>query len=133
MTRRKSNQKNSDQSSTLEYISERLKSAMQQKSITTFDVAVKIGMDRTRLQQIYNGQKAPDAQQLLKIAAALGVTLDELIPHIACPCTASAVPGDAMKNVAANTKKIKRDHVTYTATMDIGVAMARLASQNKSS
>lgn len=125
MSNRKGAKAPPDTSIAAAYIAEQMKDAMKRKSVSTSDLASVTGIERSHIQGFYHGKKLPGPEQLRKIAEVLGVALQDLLPDLDCSCGPNAVGGDSMVNQSALTRKMKLDHVTFTATMDIGIAMAR--------
>lgn len=112
-----------------QYIAEHIKQAMKKKALSTADMASATGIERTNMQRIYHGQKLPNPEQLKKIAEMLGIPMDQLMPDLPSACC--KLGGDAMANQSVLGKKMKLDHVTFTATMDTGLAMAKLIMSKK--
>jgi transcriptional regulator with XRE-family HTH domain len=68
-----------DTSRTLDAVGPRLKELRQRRDITLSDLAAETGISTSTLSRLEAGLRRPTLEQLLPLAAAHGVTLDELV------------------------------------------------------
>lgn len=64
---------------TLEAVGPRLRRLRQRREITLSDLAEETGVSTSTLSRLESGQRRPTLEQLLPLARAHGVTLDELV------------------------------------------------------
>ena len=62
-----------------EVFGERLKAARDRRKLTQEEVAEAAGLQASRLSEYESGRLAPQLERAAKLAAALGVSLDELV------------------------------------------------------
>ena len=93
-------------------IGERLAQARKQKQLTQAEIAEKVGFARTTLVAIEKGERPPTNAELLKLTAALGVTLhDVLREHAVVAEAAPRFRSASRRDVSAETERASQELV----------------------
>jgi transcriptional regulator with XRE-family HTH domain len=78
----------------LEKVGTKIKARRKKLNMSQADLAYKIGMDVPNLSVIENGKSNPQILTLLRIASALEMQLNQLLPKLDAPSTFLETPGE---------------------------------------
>lgn len=85
-----------------------LKTAMQCGKVTQAELATKAAMSQGAISRYLNGKASPKAEELLRIAQALGVTMEYLLTGSgpAPPGASPVADGGTLKQVRAEVQRL---------------------------
>lgn len=86
-----------------------LKTAMQSGKVTQAELAAKAAMSQGAISRYLNGKASPKAEELLRIAQALGVTMEYLLTGSGPgPPRTGAAEGGSIRQVKTEAERLAR-------------------------